>query len=170
MWFDSWSDLARVLAVGTAAYVSLVLILRVSGKRTLAKLNAFDLVVTVALGSTLATILLSSDVSWLEGVTALVLLAVLQFVAAFVSSKWEPGRKLLTATPTLIVDNGRMLDEAMAEQRVSEAQVRQAARSSGMGGVDLVGAMILETDGSFSVISVEQLGDRSALVDVPANQ
>lgn len=168
MWFDSWSDLARVLAVGTAAYISLVVILRVSGKRTLAKLNAFDLVVTVALGSTLATILLSSDVSWLEGVTALVLLAVLQYVAAFVSSKWEPGRKLLTATPTLIVDNGRMLEQAMAQQRVSEAQVRQAARSSGMGGVDLVGAMILETDGSLSVISTSQLGDRSALLDIPA--
>lgn len=67
MWLDSWSDLGRILAVGASAYVSLVLVLRFSGKRTLAELNAFDLVVTVALGSTLATILLSSDVSWSEG-------------------------------------------------------------------------------------------------------
>jgi uncharacterized membrane protein YcaP (DUF421 family) len=48
MWFDSWADLARILAVGAGAYGGLVLVLRLSGKRTLAKLNAFDLVVTVA--------------------------------------------------------------------------------------------------------------------------
>jgi uncharacterized membrane protein YcaP (DUF421 family) len=63
MWFDTWSDVLRVLAVGAAAYGALVPPLRVSGKRTLAKLNAFDWVVSVALGSTLATILLSSDVA-----------------------------------------------------------------------------------------------------------
>ena len=80
MWFDSWSDVLRTLLLGGAAYVTLVLVLRVSGRRTLSQLNAFDFVVTVALGSTLATILLSSDVAWAEGATALILLAALQFV------------------------------------------------------------------------------------------
>src|SRR4051794_24742339 len=55
MFFHSWAALGRVLLVGPLAYVALVLLLRVSGKRTLTKLNAFDLVVTVSLGSTLAT-------------------------------------------------------------------------------------------------------------------
>lgn len=53
MFFDGWSDLLRILVVGSLAYAGLVGFLRVSGKRTLAKMNAFDLVVTVALGSTL---------------------------------------------------------------------------------------------------------------------
>ena len=56
--------------VGTLAYVALVAILRISGKRTLTKLNALDLVVTVALGSTLATVLLSKSVALVEGVLA----------------------------------------------------------------------------------------------------
>ena len=51
MFFDSWTGLLRVLVVGGCAYSALILFLRLSGKRTLAKLNAFDLVVTVALGS-----------------------------------------------------------------------------------------------------------------------
>ena len=51
MFFDSWFGLLRVLVVGALAYAALILFLRVSGKRTLTKLNAFDLVVTVALGS-----------------------------------------------------------------------------------------------------------------------
>lgn len=79
MFFDSWTGLGRVLLVGTFAYVALVAILRISGKRTLTKLNAFDLVVTVALGSTLATVLLSRSVALAEGVLAMVLVF-LQFM------------------------------------------------------------------------------------------
>ncbi len=63
--------------MGSASYAAVVLVLRASGQRTLAKLNAFDLVDTVALSSTLATIFLSTDVSWSEGVVALTVLALL---------------------------------------------------------------------------------------------
>lgn len=53
--------------VGVLADISLVLLLRLSGRQMLSKMNAFDLVVTVALGSTFATILLNRDVSRAEG-------------------------------------------------------------------------------------------------------
>jgi uncharacterized membrane protein YcaP (DUF421 family) len=56
MFFSGWDSLLRTLVVGLLAYVVLVVFLRLSGKRTLSKLNAVDLVVTVALGSTLATV------------------------------------------------------------------------------------------------------------------
>ena len=85
MFFDSWFGLLRVLVVGTLAYLALVVLLRTFGKRTLAKLNAFDLVVTVALGSTLATVLLSKSVALMEGLLAFVLLAGLQYVVAWLS-------------------------------------------------------------------------------------
>lgn len=163
MWFDDWSDIVRVLAVGTAAYLGLVALLRVSGKRTLAKLNAFDLVVTVAFGSTLATILLSSDVSYAEGVTALVLLAVLQFVAALISSRARLGRAVITARPTLLLRDGVVRDKALREQRVSADEIRQAVRASGAGSLGDIAAVVLETDGSLSVIGTARLGDGSAL-------
>lgn len=166
MWFDAWGDVARVLLVGSAAYVTLIVVLRISGKRTLAKLNAFDLVVTVAVGSTLATILLNSDVSFVEGVTALVLLAALQFLAAMVTSRLEAGRSVLTSQPTLLVSQGRFLDDAMRRQRVSVDQIRQAIRSSGQGDVRTVAAVVLESDGSLSVIGSDKIGDWSALAGV----
>lgn len=166
MWFDSWSDLVRVVVVGSAAYVWLVVVLRVSGKRTLAKLNAFDLVVTVALGSTLATILLSSDVSWSEGATAFALLAAAQFLVAFVTAHVGSARKIVTAGPTLLVRDGRLLDAARAN-RVAEAEVMQALRSSGVGGLHEVGAVVLETDGTLSVIRSEAVGDGWALRNLP---
>lgn len=166
MWFETWSEIARVLLVGSAAYVALVIVLRVSGKRTLAKLNAFDLVVTVALGSTLATILLSSDVAWAEGAVALILLAALQYIVATVSSRWPRSRAVLTARPTILVDHGTVLDSALAQQRISPGEVRQAIRATGTGDVSRIAAVVLETDGSLSVIGREQFGDGSALQDV----
>ncbi len=165
MWFDSWADIGRVLAVGVAAYVTLVVILRGSGKRTLSKLNAFDLVVTVALGSTLATILLSADVSWTEGATALALLALLQLVVSWTTSRVGAARRAVTAEPTVLVRDGRLLDEALRRQRVTPEEVRQALRSSGVGGFDLVAAVVLETDGTLSVVTRSQAGDGSALDD-----
>ncbi len=166
MWFDSWSDLIRVGLVGAAAYAWLVLVLRVSGKRTLAKLNAFDLVVTVALGSTLATVLLNSAVSWSEGAAAFALLAVAQFVVAFVTSRRRGTRNILTSAPTLLVRDGVVLHANLNRQRVAEAEVRQCVRGSGFGGLSEIAAVVLETDGSLSVIPASSVGDGWALADV----
>lgn len=79
MFFDDLHGLLRVAIVSLLAYAAMVLVLRIAGKRSLAKLNAFDLVVTVALGSTLATVLLSKDVALGEGVLAFAALASLQW-------------------------------------------------------------------------------------------
>ncbi|WP_258725236.1 DUF421 domain-containing protein [Cellulomonas sp. NS3] len=166
MWFDSWSDLIRVGLVGAAAYVTLVVLLRLSGKRTLAKLNAFDLVVTVALGSTLATILLSTDVSWVEGVAAMVLLVGVQFLVSWGSARLPRGRAFVTSRPTVLLRDGVPLDDRMRQQRVTLAEVRQAVRSTGVGGLDLVAAVVLESDGTLSVITLAQSGDGSALHDL----
>ena len=165
MWFDSSSDIVRVILVGTAAYVLLVVLLRISGKRTLAKLNAFDLVVTVALGSTLATILLNKDVSWTEGAVALALLAALQAVVAATTARLPTGRSVVTARPTVVLRNGTMVADALRRQRMTESEVRQAIRATGIGSVSEVDAVVLESDGTLSVIPAGKLGDASALRD-----
>lgn len=167
MWFDSWSDLVRVVVVGSTAYVTLVLVLRFSGKRTLAKLNAFDLAVTIALGSALATVLLSSDVSWAEGATAFALLAVLQLVVSWTSSRLPGGRSVVNARPTLVLRDGVPDQDALRDQRLTLDELAQAVRSSGVGGLDLVAAVVLESDGTLSVVPRQQLGDGSALDAVP---
>ena len=88
IFFNGWFTLLRTAVVGILAYAALVLFLRFSGKRTLAKMNAFDLVVTVSLGSTLATIALSADVALAQGLLALALLIALQFVMTWSSVRW----------------------------------------------------------------------------------
>lgn len=166
MWFDSWSQVVRVLLVAAASYASLLVLLRVSGKRTLAKLNAFDLVVTVALGSTLATVLLNRSVAWVEGVAALGALVLLQLLVAALSA-WVPGgHALVTARPTLLLSDGEVDHAALRRSRVAEDELRQAVRSSGQGDLASIAAVVLETDGSMSVVPRSSAGDRSALVGV----
>jgi uncharacterized membrane protein YcaP (DUF421 family) len=65
--FNSWSDLGRVLVLGVLGYISLVLLLRISGNRTLSKLNAFDFIVTIALGSTFGSFILIKRFHSLKG-------------------------------------------------------------------------------------------------------
>lgn len=152
MWFDSWPELGRILVVGPLAYTALVAVLRISGARTLSKLNAFDLVVTVALGSTLATVLLSTDVSLAEGVLGLVVLIVLQYLVSRSSLRWPAVERLVKSEPVLLYRQG-FLDGPMHRARVTRDEVRQAARASGRASLDEVEAVVLETDGSLSVLA-----------------
>ncbi len=74
IFFDSWSSIVRTVVITVLAYVSLIVLLRGSGKRTLSKMNAFDFIVTIALGSTLATVILSKNVALIDGLLAFSLL------------------------------------------------------------------------------------------------
>ena len=165
MFFDNWLGLLRVLVVGTLAYLALVVLLRVSGKRTLSKMNAFDFVVTVALGSTLATVLLSETVALVEGVTAFVLLIGLQFAITRLSVRSATVRQLSKSEPTLLFHDGRFLEGAMRRERVVRGEVLAAIREQGKGSLDEVAAVVLETDGTFSVVS-SRGGGRLSLEDV----
>ena len=163
MWFDSWADVLRVLVVGSVSYAALVLVLRVSGKRTLGQLNAFDFIVTVALGSTLATILLSSDVSFFEGLAALTLLVGLQFVVAWASAHIPGTRSAVSSGPVALVIAGRLRYDQLRRNRLTESEVLQAVRGSGSGDLADIAAVVLETNGTLSVITESKLGNGSAL-------
>lgn len=152
MLFDSWSSVLRILIVGTLAYGALVVLLRASGKRTLAKLNAFDLVVTVALGSTLATVLLNKSVALVDGITAFALLAGLQYLVAFLAVRSRGFDAMVKSEPTMLLHQGRLLDGAMRDQRVTAEEVRSALRASGLAQPEDALAVVLETDGSLSVV------------------
>ena len=152
MWFDSWSTLARTLIAGVTAYGALVVFLRISGKRTLAKMNAFDLVVTVAIGSTLSTVLVSKDVSIADGVLALALLIILQYIVAWSSVRSKRIRRIIKSDPVALVHGGELDREVMLRERISEDEVLSAMRTSGYADVEDVRTVVLETDGSFSVI------------------
>ncbi|GAA0595761.1 DUF421 domain-containing protein [Caenispirillum bisanense] len=166
MFFDQWEGLLRVVVVGTLAYVALVVLLRLTGKRTLSKMNAFDFVVTVALGSTLATVLLSRDVALAEGAAAFALLIGLQMAVAWGSARSPRFRRLVKAEPRLLLHRGEMLHGALLAERVAPEEVLAAVRSSGQADLSQVTAVVLETDGTFSVVSGEPVEGYDAMATV----
>lgn len=166
MFFNGWAGLGRTLVIGVLAYASLVLLLRISGKRTLSKMNAFDLVVTVALGSTLATVLLSKDIALAEGVLAFVVLVGLQYVLAWLGSRSAKVQALIKSEPSLLVYQGRFLEKALLRERVAKVEALAAIRSQGIADLREVEAVVLETDGTFSVVRRHQDGRADTLENV----
>jgi uncharacterized membrane protein YcaP (DUF421 family) len=164
--FETWDQLARVGLSALITYLALVLVLRLSGKRTLAKLNAFDLVVTVAVGSVLGATALDPGATVSEGVVALGALVGAQYAVAWTSTRFGSARRLAKSSPTLLLERGRVHTHRLREQRVTVGEIHQAVRASGLGDLGDAGAVVLETDGSLSVIPMDRLGDASALDDL----
>lgn len=151
--FHSLGSLLRIAIVGIGAYVGLVVMLRASGKRTLSKMNAFDFIVTVALGSTLAAVLLDRDVPLADGLAALALLVWLQYAITWASVRSARVRALVKSEPTLLVHDGAYLEEAMRRQRVTREEILGSLRQHGHTDLARIACVVLESDGSLSVVA-----------------
>jgi uncharacterized membrane protein YcaP (DUF421 family) len=166
IFFQGWEPLLRTAIGTTVSYVALVILLRFAGQRTLAKWYAFDLIVTVALGSTFANTVLTNSITVAQSLVGFVILVGLQFITAFLVVRWSHLRIIVNPQPTMVLHCGKFLHDAMRNQRVAEADVRAAVRQKGIGRLEDVGAVVLEADGTFSVI--EKVGpNSSALADIP---
>lgn len=163
---DDAAGLLRTLIVGPLAYAFLVAALRVSGKRTLAKLNAFDLVVTVALGSTLASVLTSENAAFAEAAVAFLTLIGLQWIVATASVRWRGFARAVRSDPTLLMRSGEICEDALRRERITRAELMTVIRTSDTNDPRNVAAVILESDGSFSVIP-EPEGPGSADYPLP---
>jgi uncharacterized membrane protein YcaP (DUF421 family) len=149
---DNWSAVARVAIVGVLGYILLLAILRVSGKRTLSKMNAFDFIITVALGSAFANVMLNKDIALAEGVVGLGLLVFLQFLVTWLSVRSETVSNLVKSQPTLLFYEGRFLEGALRRQRVTQSEVLAAIREQGLSATQEVEAVVIETTGTLSVL------------------
>jgi uncharacterized membrane protein YcaP (DUF421 family) len=96
LFFDSWESLGRTFTVTILAYLIMIFLLRVSGKRTLSKMNALDFIVTIALGSTLATVALNKNVALADGALAFFLLIFLQFFITWLTVREKKIKKIVT--------------------------------------------------------------------------
>lgn len=160
----------RTVVVGTLTYISIIFILRISGKRTLAKMNAFDFVITLALGSAYGRILTAKQVSVAEAITTFALLALLQFIVSSLENRSRWFYQLVTSQPTLLYYRGRFLDKAMRKQRVRKESLLGTVRKKKYSSLEEVEAIILETDGSLSIIGKSPQIDQSSYQELISRQ
>nr|WP_300001706.1 YetF domain-containing protein [Tissierella sp.] len=154
MFFKSFDSLKEIIIMSVLVYFSIIIILRISGKRTLSSLNAFDFVVTVTIGSIGATTILSSDTSFLDGLSAIIALVLLQYIAAKLDANFKFVSKILKSDPTLVYYDGEYLDKNMKKMRITEEDILQQIRVESGTLIENVGAVILESNGKLSVITL----------------
>jgi len=161
--FSDWSSIRHIAAQAAVFYVIMVVALRVAGQRALAKMSAYDMIVTVALGSLVASVATSTDITVADGAAAVVTFLVLQQATSWLQARSKHVHHLVRERPQVMVWNGRFLDDRLSEASVSQDEVRAAIRRTGMLSVSQVQCVVLENDGEWSVMGRADVTDLSAL-------
>jgi len=168
MFFHSWADIGRVALVSAAVFLLVVAMLRIVGQQALAKMSGFDVVFTVTLGSVIATVAVTKDVSVSEGVTALVTMLVLQEGVRRLQSRSLLAHHAVRQAPRVVLWDGDLLEDRLRAIGVSADEVRAAVRKAGLRSLGDALIVVLENDGEWSVIAKRETpSDESALFGLP---
>jgi uncharacterized membrane protein YcaP (DUF421 family) len=134
------------------AYVLIVFVLRVMGRRELTSLSASDLVLLVVLGDLIQNGVTQSDMS-MTGVTiAITTFAVLSIAVSYLVFKSRLARKIVQGEPLIIVQDGKPIERNMRTERLTLDDVMEAARASEIESLDQIRWGVLEAGGKFSFI------------------
>lgn len=163
--FNGWYDVRRTVTLSIVGFVALIIMLRISGKRTLSKLNVFDFVFVVACGSVFAATIIEKDVTLVEGMASLATLIGIQVVLAEIAARWDAADRIINGQPTLLFSHGQFIPRALKRERLTEGEIRAAIREKGITRVEDVDAVVLENDGTLSVSWESKRPGETSLVD-----
>jgi len=163
--FESWYIVGRTVTLSVIGFAALITLLRVSGKRTLSKLNVFDFVFVVAVGSVFAATIISKDVSLVEGIAALATLIGIQVILAELAARSPIAERIINGEPALLLSHGKFVPRALKKERITEEEVRAAIRAKGLTRVEDVDAVVLENDGTLTVAWTSKKPGETSLVD-----
>ncbi len=165
IFFRDWRSIEHVVLSTIIAFITLFFFVRISGKRTLSKLNAFDFVVTVALGSTLSYMMLAI-VPILEGAIVLFLIIIMQYIFAWTARSSKKMERLINAVPSLIFYDGKFIEKTMAKEAITKAEIFSTIRNSGIDRIEEVKAVVMELNGQISIVRKSSGKGNSSLDDL----
>ncbi|MCT8340975.1 DUF421 domain-containing protein [Flavobacteriaceae bacterium TK19130] len=151
-WFtSSITTLLAIILSTLGIYIAVIVYTRIFGKRSFSKMSSFDFAMTVAVGSIIATTLLSSSVSLLEGLVGLFSVYVFQLTAARLRN-FKVFQNAIDNTPLLLMDGEKILYENLKKGRVTISDLRSKLRESNVIRLDEVRAVVFETTGDIVVL------------------
>ncbi|CAN5775831.1 DUF421 domain-containing protein [soil metagenome] len=150
--FGGGYDILEVAIRGAIMYVFAVGLLRVAGKRTTMTTASFDFIVTVALGSVLASTVVSTTRPIAQGMVGIAALVALQWLVSLGVSRSATLERIVVSPAKLLLQDGKIIRSSLLEERLSVEQLEQTLRQSGYGSKEPIEAAILESSGSMSVI------------------
>ena len=148
-------DILRLLVSAIVIYVINIVYIRLLGKRSTSKLNNFDWIVTVSIGSITSSAIILEDVSILEGGIGILILLLLQFAVTKIMYHSEFLGKVIKSTPQLLLFEGEFMDDNMKRERIIKSEVYAAIRQKGLKSVEEIYAVVLETNSEISIIPNE---------------
>ena len=150
--FDSWRDLLQIAITVPIIYLFVIVAVRVVGKRSTSQMNNFDWIVTVAIGSIAGAGIMRKGSAIVETILAISLLLLLQWLLTTAVRTNKSLQHLVKARPTLLVHEGKFIEQSMRQERITQGEVLSALRVSGLTAVNQAKWVILEPDASLSVI------------------
>lgn len=158
-WFDAASgSLLAVVISAIGIYVAVIGYTRIFGKRSFSKMSSFDFAMTVAVGSIVATTVVSSSVSLLQGVVGLLSVYLLQLSVA-VLRRFTAFQKIVDNKPLLLMKGGKILYQNLKKARVTESDLRSKLRESNVKRWKDIRAVVFETTGDISVLHADDKGE-----------
>ncbi|MEM7566108.1 MAG: YetF domain-containing protein [Pseudomonadota bacterium] len=148
----SWSAVGWGVVSAVVIYAAIIALTRLAGLRSLASMSAYDMAMTVAIGSTLASAVASPSPQIVHTLITLAVLFAAQIVVARLRLSGKMAARLIDNEPLLLVEDGRMLEANMAAARVTADDLRGQLRQKGVARLDGLAAVVLETTGGISVL------------------
>ncbi|WP_179376325.1 DUF421 domain-containing protein [Winogradskyella wichelsiae] len=133
-------------------FTIIIVITRVFGLRTFAKMSSFDFASTIAVGSVLASIILNTDYSLLKGGIVLTTIIAFQTLFSFLVRKNKFMKQLFTNKPQIIMWNGKILYKQLKSCNVGESDLIAKLREANVHDFNEVKAVVFESTGDVSVI------------------
>lgn len=144
--------IVQMCVAAISIYLYILLITRIAGKRTFAKMSSFDFAVTIAMGSILADAVNKPVSSLMPAFVSLALLAFLQVLFAKILSSSDGAEKLMTNTPILLMKDGEIFEKNLKKALVSRADLMAKLREANVLQLSQVRAVVFETTGDISVL------------------
>jgi uncharacterized membrane protein YcaP (DUF421 family) len=138
-------------------YLVVLLGVRLSGKREVGQMTPFDLTLLLLLSNSVQNAMTGPDTSLLGGVAAATTLLVLNYVIGRLSGTSRGFRRVVEGEPSLLVHDGKVLDEHMAKEHVSADELQRAIREHGIASTSDVALAVLEVDGSISCLKYDEI-------------
>ena len=136
----------------SAIFILLYLLLRLYGKRQLGQMTPFEFVALVVIGDFVQQAITHNDFSITGGVLAVATFGFWSLVLGWVSYRSDMMRRLLEGQPRILIQDGRLLEEILARDKVTEAEVLSEMRLAGIARIDDVQWGILEPSGRISFL------------------
>jgi uncharacterized membrane protein YcaP (DUF421 family) len=155
MLFQPGTPLWEIALRSAVVYLAILLGLRIFGKRQLGQMSVGDLVLILLIANAVQNAMVGPDVSLIGGLTAALVLLVMNFVVVRVLGSTAFGERLLEGSATLLVKDGRILDAGLRREGIARDEVETAIREHGIADESGVRAAYLEPDGTISVIPIE---------------